>query len=173
MSNAIIKQAIEKTAAIFAADPKKAYNRNAPLVIRLGVGLQCRIELPNGQTFATDMPPPMGGQASGPNPGLLLRMGLGSCLATVIAMRAATLGITLDLLEVAVESESDSRGLLGMDGVPAAMSALRSKVKIAAHGVPPARLREVVEWADAHSPVGCTVRNPPALALEIETVGAD
>lgn len=172
MSNSGIKEAIEKTAGIFSADPKKAYNRNAPLTIRLGEGLQCRIELPNGKEFATDMPPPMGGQASGPNPGLLLRMGLGSCLATVIAMRAATLGITLDTLEVSVESESDSRGLLGMDGVSAAMSALRSKVKIAARGVPQERLRELVAWADAHSPVGCTVRNPPPLALEIDVVGA-
>ena len=171
MSNAGIKEAIERTAGIFAADPKKAYNRNAPLTIRLGEGLQCKIELPNGKEFATDMPPPMGGKSAGPNPGLLLRMGLGSCLATVIAMRAAQLGVTLDTLEVAVESESDSRGLLGMDGVPAAMSALRSKVKIAARGVPQARLREIVEWAEAHSPVGCTLRNPPSLALEVEVAG--
>jgi len=31
-------------------------------------------------------------------------------------------------------------------------------------------LREIVEWAEAHSPVGCTVRNRPACSLQIEVV---
>jgi hypothetical protein len=31
-------------------------------------------------------------------------------------------------------------------------------------------LREIAEWADAHSPVGCTVRNAPAVALEVQTL---
>jgi uncharacterized OsmC-like protein len=170
MNNAGIKEAMEKTSAVFAAAPEKAYNKNAPITIRLVEGLQCRIELPNGKEFATDMPPPMGGKATGPNPGLLLRMGLGSCLATVIAMRAAKLGIELQTLEVAVESESDSRGLLGLDGVSAAMSALRTKVKIGSRGASAEKLREIVEWADAHSPVGCTVRNPPRISVDTEIV---
>lgn len=168
MNNAGIREAMEKTSAVLAAHPEKAYNKNAPITIRLVAGLRCEIELPGGKTFTTDMPAPMGGEASGPNPGLLLRMGLGSCLATVIAMRAAKLGVELQTLEVAVESDSDSRGLLGLGGVSAAMSALRTKVKIGARGASAGQLKEIVEWADAHSPVGCTVRNPPPIALEVE-----
>ena len=36
-------------------------------------------------------------------------------MATLIAMRAAMLEITLDTLEVTVDSESDDRGILGID----------------------------------------------------------
>jgi len=41
-------------------------------------------------------------------------------------------------------------------------------VKIGAHGASAGQLKEIVEWADAHSPVGCTVRNPPPISLEVE-----
>jgi len=34
----------------------------------------------------------------------------------------------------------------------------------------PQTLREIVEWAEAHSPVGCTVRNGPACSLDVQVV---
>jgi len=49
MSNAGIKEAMEKTSAVFAAAPEKAYNKNAPIIIRLVDGLQCEIELPGAR----------------------------------------------------------------------------------------------------------------------------
>jgi uncharacterized OsmC-like protein len=70
---------------------------------------------------------------------------MASCVATVIAMRAAKLGVALTEPEVTVESDSDARGILGLD-------------------------RKLVEWADAHSPVGCTVRQPPECSLDMEVV---
>jgi hypothetical protein len=74
-------------------------------------------------------------------------------------MRAARLGINLSKLEVAVESEGDNRGILGLDdGISAAMSALRTTVQIAADNAGPEQLEELVRWSDKHSPVGCTVR---------------
>jgi uncharacterized OsmC-like protein len=59
----------------------------------------------------------MGGAAAGPNPGWLLRSALASCSATVIAMRAASLGMALESLEVTVETDSDLRGLARARGV--------------------------------------------------------
>ena len=112
----------------------------------------------------------MGGSASGPNPGWLLRGAMASCTATVIAMRAAKLGIELQQLEVTVESDSDNRGILGLDpSVSAGLAAVRTKVKIRG-SADAAALRELVAWAEAHSPVGCTVRQPSAASLEIEVV---
>ena len=114
------------------------------------------------------MPPAMGGTAAGPNPGWLLRSALASRTATVIAMRAAKLGVTLDTLEVTAESDSDNRGILGPDeSVSAGLGAVRTKVKIGGNAGPDA-LREIVAWADAHSPVGCTVRRASACSLEVE-----
>jgi uncharacterized OsmC-like protein len=96
-----------------------------------------------------------------------MRAALASCDATVIAMRAAQLGIALDRLEVTVESESDPRGLLGMDdAVVAGPVRMRARVVIAAAGVPAAELHEIVEWAERHSPVGDALRR--AVPLEVE-----
>ncbi len=166
-----IREAIDRVSAAIAADPAKARAKNAPATARLTGGLQCEVSGPYNERLVTDMPPAMGGAASGPNPGWLLRGALASCAATVIAMRAAKLGMALASLEVTVESESDNRGLLGLDeSIHAGLGALRMKVKISAPGETPAALRELVAWGDAHSPVGCTMRHPPQCSLEIEVV---
>jgi uncharacterized OsmC-like protein len=164
-----VKEAIDRASAAISADPAKAKARNAPATARLAGGLRCELSGPHGEHLVTDMPPAMGGAAAGANPGWLLRAALASCTATVIAMRAATLGVALDSLEVTVESESDNRGILGLDGnVSAGLSAVRMKVKIGAAGQSAADLRQIVAWADAHSPVGCTMRQAPGCSLDIE-----
>ena len=51
-------------------------------------------------------------------------------------MRAAQLGVTLSTLEVTVDSESDDRGLLGMDDtISAGPLNVRARVRIGASGV--------------------------------------
>ena len=168
MTESAVKQAMERTAAALAADSTKAKSKNVPATARITEGLKCEVTGPYGERLVTDMPPAMGGAASGPNPGWLLRSALASCTATVIGMRAAKLGIKLEALEVTVESESDARGILGMDpGITAGLGAIRTRVKIQADASPDA-LRALVTWADAHSPVGCTLRNTPGYMLDVE-----
>src|SRR5688572_26150559 len=168
MTSTPIREAIEQTSAAIAADATKARAKNAPATARLTDGLKCEVTGPHGERLSTDMPPAMGGTASGPNPGWLLRSALASCTATVIAMRAAKLGIALETLEVTVESESDNRGLLGMDdGISAGLRTVRTRVKIGGDAKPEV-LRELVAWSDAHSPVGCTVRDASSCSLDVE-----
>ena len=168
MTDRAIVEAIERTSAAIAADPAKARAKNVPATARLAGGLKCEVSGPYGERAVTDMPPAMGGAASGPNPAWLLRGALASCTATVIAMRAAKLGVALDALEVTVESESDARGLLGLDpAVTAGLGAVRMRVRIGGSASADT-LREIVAWAEAHSPVGCTVRDAPACSLEVE-----
>jgi len=169
MNASSIRAAIENVSAAISADPAKARSKNAPATARLTAGLQCEVSGPYNERLITDMPPAMGGTASGPNPGWLLRGALASCTVTVIAMRAAKLGITLSNLEITVESDSDNRGMLGLDeSVSAGLAAVRMKVKISAPSASPETLREIVEWADAHFPVGCTMRQAPGCSLDIE-----
>ena len=169
MNASSIRAAIENVSAAISADPAKARSKNAPATARLTAGLQCEVSGPYNERLITDMPPAMGGTASGPNPGWLLRGALASCTVTVIAMRAAKLGITLSNLEITVESDSDNRGMLGLDeNVSAGLAAVRMKVKISAPSASPETLREIVEWADAHSPVGCTMRQAADCSLDIE-----
>jgi uncharacterized OsmC-like protein len=169
MNASSIRAALENVSAAISADPAKARSKNAPATARLTAGLQCEVSGPYNERLITDMPPAMGGTASGPNPGWLLRGALASCTVTVIAMRAAKLGVTLSNLEITVESDSDNRGMLGLDeNVSAGLAAVRMKVKISAPSASPETLREIVEWADAHSPVGCTMRQAPGCSLDIE-----
>jgi uncharacterized OsmC-like protein len=164
-----IREAIDSLGMAIAADPAKARGKNLPATARLVEGLKCELRGPYNEQLFTDMPPAMGGGASAPNPGWLLRGALASCTATVIAMRAAKLGMTLSNVEVTVETDSDLRGILGLDeNVSARHAAMRMKVKISAPGQSAEAVRELVEWAEAHSPVSCTVKQKPVCSLEIE-----
>ena len=170
MGNAGIREAIDNLGAAISADPAKARAKGVPTTARLSGGLTCEVTGPQGQRMLTDMPPAMGGAASAPNPGWYLRGAIASCMATVIAMRAAKLGITLETLEVTVESDSDHRGILGLDRkIPAGQTAVRTAVKIRGDAEPQ-KLREVVAWAEGHSPVGCTVKDGPPCSLDVQVV---
>src|SRR5256885_16647631 len=110
----------------------------------LGRGPGSRVVGPGGEEIKTDMPRAMGGNASDPNPGWFFRASLASCCATVIALRAARLGINLSKLEVAVESEGDTRGILGLDDrISAGRAALRHPVAIEAEQGGSAQLHEM------------------------------
>ena len=164
-----IREAQEKFANRIAQDPAKARVKNPPASASLEDGLKIRVAGPCGEAIETDMPPALGGAGSGTNPGWLLRASLASCTATVIAMRAAKLGVALDMLEVSVESESDNRGLLGLDDtVSAGLTGLRMRVRIGAAGADGTQLQEIVRWADEHSPVACTLREAGYLPLDID-----
>lgn len=164
-----IQQALARLRTQIAAQPEKARARPGPTTARIVQGLQCEVRGPNGEAVRTDMAPAMGGEASAPAPGWLMRASLASCTATCIAMRAATLGVELTLLEVTVESEADQRGMLGMDErIAPGPSAITARVRIGAAGVPADELRALAEWADRHAPVASTARGSPRYSLEVE-----
>jgi uncharacterized OsmC-like protein len=167
MSNEI-REALEQVSrALGASDYKPGGDQSATATLRAGLGFD--VTGPSGQRLQTDMPKIMGGGGSGPGPGWLMRASLASCLASVIAMRAAQEGVALDKLEVKVESMSDSRGMLGVGPkVTAGLLELRTTVRIAAAGASADRLREIVHWADEHSPVSSTLRAPPESKLVVE-----
>jgi uncharacterized OsmC-like protein len=166
-----VRDAVEKLARIFAQQPEKARSKNPPATAVLDGGLRFQVTGPHGERVSSDMPPALGGGGSAPLPGWLLRASMASCHATVIAMRAAQIGVTLTSLEVSVASESDTRGLLGTDDrVSAGLFGFRTHVKIGAGDATADQLKEIVGWADAHSPVGCTIRQSPSNLVEIEVV---
>ena len=171
MPDTTIRDAVEKLRSFFSKQPDKARASPSPATARLVDRLRCEVSGPGGERISTDMPAVMGGGASAPNPGWLMRSALASCSASAIAIRASTLGISLDFLEVTVDSESDNRGWLGLDEqITAGSTAMRTRVKIGAEGATQEQLQELVTWADLHSPVACTVRKSPAYSLEIEVM---
>lgn len=111
---------------------------------RLVDGLRCEITGPYAEKVTTGMPPAIGGAGSAPSPGWLFRGALASCTATVIAMRAAKLGVALKVLEVTLETDCDHRGMLGLDGKVSAgcassrRGAMRARRSAARCAMPPA-----------------------------------
>jgi uncharacterized OsmC-like protein len=174
MSSEQIRDAIQGAVQYLSDHPDEARYTDSPATAVIEAGLRCRVEGKKGATVVTDMPAAVGGGGSAPSPGWLSRAAQASCDATVIAMRAAQEGITLKGLEVTVDSESDDRGLLGMnESTPAGPLSARVRVRIAAAGVPEERLRRLVEWADHHSPVTDCVRRAVPTTLEVEIVAPE
>ena len=170
MSN--IASLIASLREYYRAKPHKAVGPDSAATATLENGLRCRLDGAE-VSVVTDMPKGIGGSESAPSPGWYLRAGVASCTATTIAMRASELGVELSDLSVRVDSESDHRGLLGM--APSKPEPLQATitVRIQAPGASPDELQAIVEWADAHSPVGESLRRSIPVRTVIESLDGD
>lgn len=148
------------------AHPEDGISTDSFARAKLGQGLRMQVVGPAGQAVQTDMPAGVGGEATAPSPGWLMRAGAAACTATVVALRAAELGIVLDNLEVNVSSRSDDCGMFGVGtGIPAGPLSAFMQVQISARGVDAPVLRTLVAWGIAHSPVADALQR--AIPLEI------
>ncbi|MCI0344941.1 MAG: OsmC family protein [Chloroflexi bacterium] len=165
-----IKEAILAASTYLSEHPDEARSRDSPAVATLVDGLVMRVTGPTGAAITTDMVPSVGGTATAPSPGWLLRAAEASCVATVIAMRAAVLGIALEALEVTVDSVSDDRGLLGIDDrVPAGPLSGRVAVRLVAAGVDSKTLEDLAHWGVKHCPVCDALERPISVTTEVST----
>jgi uncharacterized OsmC-like protein len=106
-----IQKSVKGVIQYYTEKPDKAISEDKPATARVEEGLRCRATGTDGAELVSDMPKGIGGAATAPTPGWLLRAALANCDATMIALRAAELGLTLTTLEVTVSSTSDDRGL--------------------------------------------------------------
>jgi uncharacterized OsmC-like protein len=165
-----IRSAIETAIGYLTQHPEEARYTDSAAVATLEEGLRCRVTGPRNASVLTDMPTSIGGGGSAPSPGWLFRAAAASCTATLIAMRAAQLGVELSEIEVTVDSQSDDRGLLGMDqSVPAGPISLRVRVNAASRRTDPEQLRNLVEWGEAHCPVCDAAARAVPISLEVTT----
>lgn len=165
-----IRSAMEAASAYLTEHPDEARYTDSLATATLGDGLRVRVEGPNGERLDTDMPGAVGGAGSAPSPGWFLRAAVASCVASLARMRAAQVGLEGFAGSVDVDSESDDRGILGLDStVPAGPLSMRIRFRVTADGADPARLREVAEWAVDHCPVSDAVRRAVPLSVEVIT----
>jgi uncharacterized OsmC-like protein len=168
MGMAAIQAAIRAASDYLRQHPEEARSTDSAATATLIDGLVVRVTGPGGASITTDMVPSVGGSGSAPSPGWLLRAAEASCVVTLIAMRAAVLEVTLDALEVTVDSESDDRGLLGVaDDVPAGPLSGRVSVRLAAEGVDPTTLEEMAHWGVKHCPVCDALERPVPMTTEV------
>jgi len=151
--------------------PREARYTDDAAVARLTDPATLKVDVtgPAGAHITTDMPTSVGGSNSATSPGWYLRAAEASCVATLIAMRAAHQGIQVDDIEVTVDSESDDRGILGADlYTPAGPLSTRVAVRLRAVGAERQHLQKVVDWAVEHCPVTDAVRRAIPLSVELE-----
>ena len=110
-----IREAIEKASGYLEENPDAATGTDAAATAVHEDGLRFRVDGPKGE-LTTDMAESVGGGATAPAPGWLLRAALASCDATTVAMEAARDNVELADLKASVESETDFRGVLGVNG---------------------------------------------------------
>ena len=165
-----IKGSLEAAVDYLTAHPDEARYTDSPARAVLEEGLRVKVTGSEGHTVTTDMPPSVGGGGEGPSAGWLLRAALASCEATLIAMRAAQESVSLGRLEVTVDSESDDRGILGIDeSVPAGPLSIRVAVSISADdGSAEDRVSEIVRWGLAHCPVSEAAGRAVPVRVEID-----
>src|SRR3954447_20502882 len=164
-----IRSEIETACAHLIEHPEAAVSTDAAATAVREDGLRFRVEGPKG-AVTTDMAGSVGGGASAPTPAWLMRAALASCDATLIAMEAARDGVELTDLKVTVDSESDFRGVLGVDdSVDAGPRAVRVRVEVAAANASDDQLHEIVVRAEARSPVRDAVVREISMGTEIVT----
>lgn len=164
-----IRSAIETASGHLKEHPEAAVGTDAAATAVREDGLRFRVDGPNGDV-TSDMSKSVGGGATAPTPGWLLRAALAACDATLVAMEAARDGVELSDLTVAVESDSDFRGVLGIDGsVDPGPLAVRVRIELAAPDATEDQLREIVQRAEAHSPVRDAVARTVSMTTEVVT----
>lgn len=171
MSTEQIRNSLEGVIQYLREHPEDARSTDKAATAVIEEGLRCRVDGPGGVVIFSDMVSAVGGGGTAPSPGWFARAALASCDATMVALRAAQLGVELSALVVTVDSQSDDRGLLGIDdSIPAGPLSVRVHVRLGAAGVEAERLREIVEWAEAHSPVSDAIRRAVPSKVEVEIV---
>ena len=170
-----IKQAIGAAVDYLTANPDDAKYTDSPATARLTDphGLKVDVTGPNDASINTDMPTSVGGTNTTASPGWYLRAAEASCVATLIAMRAAQIGVALTEVEVTVDSESNDWGILGIgdeagQGVPAGPISTRVVARVRATGANEDTVREIVEWAVEHCPVTDAVRRAIQMTVEVD-----
>jgi uncharacterized OsmC-like protein len=145
-----LRDILERNAEAVSLRPSVGQN-TAKTRVRLKPGLECTIE-EGPWTLTAGMSEKSGGTNAGPNPGILGRGALGSCLAIGYAMWAARLGVPIESLDVEVEADYDRRGELGVsDEVPPGYTQVRYCVSVTSPASEE-QVRNVIDTADRYSP---------------------
>ncbi len=167
MSDAI-RDAVTGAKAYLTEHPDEARYRDSHARARLGGALRVTVDGPAGESLETDMPKGIGGGALAPSPGWYFRAAAAACVASLIGIRAAELGLALPpkSVEVVVDSESDDRGILGLDpSIPAGALSVKVVVRLDAPKLESSALEALARWAVDHCPVTDTAHRTVPVEL--------
>lgn len=121
-------------------------------VTTLHDGLRCSSE-EGPWTIEADLGAALGGTASAPTPGVLVRAALGSCMAMTYRLRAERHGVELTSCRVSVEADSELAGMLSVDAAaPPGYTEVRYHVEVESPD-DAERVRSILDEGDQLSPL--------------------
>lgn len=165
-----IRESIEQAVDYLSENPGEARYTDSVARATLGDSLRVDVEGAEGERIVTDMARGVGGLAEHPSPGWLFRAAMASCVASTVAMEAARKGMDLTDLSVEVDSESDDRGILGIDpDTHVGPYSMTIRIHAVAPEVDPQRLREVVAAGAARCPVCDAAKRSVEVSVEVDT----
>lgn len=121
---------------------------------------------PRAFEFTNGEPPVLLGHNEGANPVEFLLHALAGCVTTTTVLHAAARGIEIESLSTRLVGDIDMQGLLALDDVPAGYRGIRIEMDIKAKNAADADLDDLLQFAQAHSPVCNTVCRPVPVVVE-------
>ncbi len=166
MDTSVIRQTEER----FRAEPEAA--RGAPSVsATLANG---RARLSSGAfNWEADLPPALGGGNLAPSPTAYLLGALAGCaVAFMYDTLAPQLGIEINGVSATARSTTDSRGLLGMDGVAADLAAIEIDIEVSS-SEPEERIQELYRAWLERCPIYLAISKPNSITTRLMTGAAN
>jgi uncharacterized OsmC-like protein len=116
--------------------------------------------------FTNGEPPVLLGNNEGANPVEFLLHALAGCVTTTTVLHASARGIEIESLATRLVGVIDLQGLLALGNVPAGYQSIRIEMDIKAKNASDAELDDLLQFAQAHSPVCNTVCRPVPVVVE-------
>lgn len=167
--DATLRRIVEATGVKLADDPGRSVIRYRATGAGAD-GVRAEIAV-RGHHLVVDEPPAVAGADAAANPVEHALVALLSCQVVTYRLWAATLGITLDTIDMDVEGDLDVRGFFGLDeSVRPGFGDVRVTVTLGGPAEPE-RYRELAAAVDAHCPVLDVFRNATPVTTTLVTVG--
>ena len=116
--------------------------------------------------FTNGEPPVLLGHNEGANPVEFLLHALAGCVTTTTVLHAAARGIEIESLSTTLVGDLDLYGLLALGDVSAGYRGIHIEMDIKAKNASDADLDDLLQFAQAHSPVCNTVCRPVPVVVE-------
>ena len=116
--------------------------------------------------FTNGEPPVLLGNNEGANPVEFLLHALAGCVTTTTVLHASARGIEIESLSTRLVGDLDLQGLLALADVPAGYRGIRIEMDIKAKNASDEELDELLQFAQAHSPVCNTICRPVPVLVE-------
>lgn len=165
-----IRTALERKRKALSLRPSIGQG-TAVTTVRVREDFTCDVE-DGAWRLTADLSEKSGGQAAGPDPGVLGRAALGSCLAICYVRWAAWLDVPITRLDVEVQADYDARGEYAVADIPPGYTEVRYRVTVASEASE-AEIRHLLETAEARTPWLDVYRRPQRLHRELHLISPD